>query len=334
MPDSAVVTFTDADAYHAAIRNAQVEGVVTARGDFRTELTRIDLHRLWMQRGDESLPRVLNITPNEERASIFFATDQRQPVMHVGGLELSTDEMVVMGFVSADHHRSSAACRWGAMSLTHEDLIAAGQAIIGREVFAPTFTHRIKPSAQLMSRLSSLHEVAGHLAKTAPDILAKPEVARALEESLVQAMVSCMAGGEVAETSSAHRQHAAVMRRLEELLEANSDRTLYLTEICAAAGASERTLRTCCKEHLGMSPIRYLWLRRMHLARRALRMAGPATATVTEVATSYGFWELGRFSVAYRSLFGESPSASLSRPRDDPRPQRNTASPWQLPESA
>jgi hypothetical protein len=185
MPDSAVVTFTDSDAYHAAIRNAQVEGVVTARGDFRTELTRIDLHRLWMQRGDESLPRVLNITPNGERASIFFATDQRQPIMHVGGLELSTDEMVVMGFVSADHHRSSAACRWGAMSLTHEDLIAAGQAIIGREVTAPTFTHRIKPPAQLMSRLSSLHEVAGHLAKTAPEILAKPEVARALEESLV-----------------------------------------------------------------------------------------------------------------------------------------------------
>jgi AraC-like DNA-binding protein len=71
----------------------------------------------------------------------------------------------------------------------------------------------------------------------------------------------------------------------------------------------------------------------MHLARRALRMADPATATVTEIATNYGFWELGRFSVAYRSLFGESPSAALRRPSDDPR-QKNTGSPWQLPESA
>ena len=73
---------------------------------------------------------------------------------------------------------------------------------------------------------------------------------------------------------------------------------------------------------------------RMHLARRALRMADPATTTVTEIATSYGFWELGRFSVTYGSLFGESPSAALRRPPDDPRPQKSAGSPWQLPVSA
>jgi AraC-like DNA-binding protein len=89
----------------------------------------------------------------------------------------------------------------------------------------------------------------------------------------VHAMVLCMSGGEAAETRSAHHRHAAIMRRSEELLEANPDRTLYAAELCAAAGASDRTLRACCQEHLGMSPMQYLWLRRMHLARRALRMA-------------------------------------------------------------
>jgi AraC-like DNA-binding protein len=66
-----------------------------------------------------------------------------------------------------------------------------------------------------------------------------------------------------------------------------------------------------------MSPKRYLWLRRMHLARRALQSADAERTTVTEIASNYGFWELGRFSVAYRSLFGESPSTALRRPPHD-----------------
>ena len=68
-----------------------------------------------------------------------------------------------------------------------------------------------------------------------------------------------------------------------------------------------------------MSPKRYLWLRRMHLARRALRRADAEGTTVTEIASDYGFWEFGRFSVAYRSLFGESPSTTLRRTPDERR---------------
>jgi AraC-like DNA-binding protein len=221
------------------------------------------------------------------------------------------------------------------MSLTPEDVAAAGRVIVGREVTAPSpLTYRLSPPPAILLRLLNLHGAAGHLAEAAPDILAHPEVARALEQALVHAMVACVSGGEAVETSSAHHRHAVIMRRLEELLEANSDRTLYLAELCAATGASDRTLRACCQEHLGMSPMRYLWLRRMHLARRALRLADPAATTVTEIATNYGFWELGRFSVAYRSLFGESPSAALRRPPDDLRSQKNNGSPWQFPESA
>lgn len=111
-------------------------------------------------------------------------------------------------------------------------------------------------------------------------------------------------------------REAAVIARLEELLATNYDRPLHLAEMCAATGVSERKLRLCFQEHFGMAPVHYLWLRRMHLAREALIRANPATATVTEIATGYGFCELGRFSVGYRILFGESPSASLQRSPD------------------
>ncbi|SCB54958.1 Helix-turn-helix domain-containing protein, partial [Bradyrhizobium shewense] len=87
-----------------------------------------------------------------------------------------------------------------------------------------------------------------------------------------------------------------------------------LTEICAAIGVAERTLRASCEEHLGMGPIRFLTLRRMHLVHRALLSAVPSTSTVTRIATDHGFCELGRFAVAYRAAFGESPSETLKRP--------------------
>ena len=331
MSVSAVVRFTDPDAYYGAIRNAAVDGVVTARGNFRGELTRIDLHRLWILRGEESLPRICGVAIGN-RTAILFASN-RDPPQCIDGMELPHDNILIFGSDSFGHMRTAAGCGWGTMSLAPEDLAAAGQAISGREIIAPSDTHFIRPSPQLMSRLSSLHEAAAHLAKTVPDILANPEVARAMEHALVHTMIACVGGGDEVDVGGTFRRHAAIMRRLEEVLEANLNGPLYLEEICKSARVSEKTLRLCCQEQLGMSPKRYLLLRRMHLARRALRMADPATTTVTEIATNYGFWELGRFSVTYRSLFGEAPSASLRRLPDDSRTRRSASSPWQLPDS-
>jgi transcriptional regulator GlxA family with amidase domain len=53
----------------------------------------------------------------------------------------------------------------------------------------------------------------------------------------------------------------------------------------------------------------------MRLVRQALIKADPGVATVTHIATEYGFWELGRFAGQYKWLFGEPPSATLGRRR-------------------
>jgi Helix-turn-helix domain len=51
----------------------------------------------------------------------------------------------------------------------------------------------------------------------------------------------------------------------------------------------------------------------MNLARRALFASAPGERTVTDIATSFGFWHFGRFSIVYQSLFNELPSQSLNR---------------------
>ena len=170
-----------------------------------------------------------------------------------------------------------------------------------------------------MSRLLSLHDMVGRLAETTPDIITLPEVGRSLEQALIHLMIRCLTEGATSGMTAGGRRHDAIVARFEGFLEANSGTPLYLTEICAGIGVAERTLRAACEEHLGMGPIRYLSLRRMHLVRRALLRADPLTATVTRLATDHGFWELGRFAVTYRALFDESPSKSLRRPPDDLR---------------
>ena len=313
MPSSTVRTFTDPDAYFGDIRNLSIDGLVTERGKFRAEATLIDLHRLQMGRFDEDLPRIMRVTPSGSRSLVLFQTDPSRPAMLANGIETSRDQIAMFGLDWPYYLRSSAGSGWGTISVVPEDLAAAGRAIIGRELTPPDFMLTIRPPILSLSRLLQLHQATRDLAKTAPDILAKPEVAGAIEEALVETMVFCLAADHSEQVRNVHRHHARVMRRLEDTLAAKSGEILYMAELCAAVGATYWTLRDCCLEHLGMSPKRYLWMRRMNLARLALWSADPEKTTVTEIATNYGFWELGRFSVAYRSLFGETPSAALRR---------------------
>ena len=74
MPSIAVRTFTDPVEYFAGIRNLQIDGFVARRGKFSAKSTRIDLHRLWMHRFDEDLPRIMKVTPSGTRAGILFAS--------------------------------------------------------------------------------------------------------------------------------------------------------------------------------------------------------------------------------------------------------------------
>jgi AraC family ethanolamine operon transcriptional activator len=86
-----------------------------------------------------------------------------------------------------------------------------------------------------------------------------------------------------------------------------------IADLCRAAGVSERTLRNAFHAVHGLSPKQYLRRERLEAARRRLEVARGAPGIVTAVATECGFFELGRFAVAYRELFGERPSDTARR---------------------
>ena len=78
-------------------------------------------------------------------------------------------------------------------------------------------------------------------------------------------------------------------------------------------GLSERTLRSAFHCYLGVSPNKYLALRRLNDARKRLLKCDANGVTVAAVAAEFGFWDFGRFAGKYRKLFGELPSETLRR---------------------
>jgi AraC family ethanolamine operon transcriptional activator len=73
----------------------------------------------------------------------------------------------------------------------------------------------------------------------------------------------------------------------------------------------ERTLEIVFRESYGLTPVRYLKLRRLEGTRRALTRT--EHGNVTDVALEFGFWHLGHFAADYKALFGEAPSQTLRR---------------------
>jgi len=163
-----------------------------------------------------------------------------------------------------------------------------------------------------MAHLLRLHAAAARFAEHQPKLILEPEVIRGMEHDLIEALVGCLAS-EAERDLGGWRRHKQVMDRLERAVAAGPALQMSVPQLCAALDVPERTLRLCCAEFLGISPSRYLRLRRLRLAHIALRAVGPAPASAAEVARRYGFSQLGRFTRAYRATFGETPSTTLRR---------------------
>jgi AraC family ethanolamine operon transcriptional activator len=108
--------------------------------------------------------------------------------------------------------------------------------------------------------------------------------------------------------------HIKLLNNALDLLESHCGDAVRTKELCVATGVSERTLRNLFHKYLGMSPHRYLMLRRLHAIRSRIRRAVPGD-TITRICAQHGVWDFGRFSRQYLVQFGELPSRSLHSAR-------------------
>jgi len=162
------------------------------------------------------------------------------------------------------------------------------------------------------AQLRTLKRVLRHCRSLPALSGASPKLERSVTDALELALVGALrSSAEIQAPGRLPLPRAAILARVRDALERSHADPLYATELAKLAGVSYPTLRRIFVDWFGVSPVRYLFLKRLYLARQ--RILGGECQTVTEAATISGFWELGRFSRRYAELFGELPSATLAR---------------------
>jgi hypothetical protein len=113
MPFGTVHCATDPEIYRHTIRPAGAEFLVTGRGLFAGNVTKIDLHRLWMQRLEENLARTWCIVTSDVRSAIWFLMAPGFRAW-ANGVEVQGEQIGLLPPATTIFHRSRGPCSWQA----------------------------------------------------------------------------------------------------------------------------------------------------------------------------------------------------------------------------
>ena len=107
------------------------------------------------------------------------------------------------------------------------------------------------------------------------------------------------------------KAHGRIAKDAQDYIEMNFQMPVHLEDLCKHTGVGVRTVQRCFREYFDHSITDYLKTIRLDATYRELTAGDSRETNVTQVALGNGFTHLGRFSVAYRTRFGESPSETL-----------------------
>lgn len=133
--------------------------------------------------------------------------------------------------------------------------------------------------------------------------------ADAFEKSIFDSILPVIDGGEY----FLDRNSATILVRRAMDFANSISGPVRISDLCMALNASPRTVELAFSKIIGVGPHSFFRISRMNRARMMLLKADSRESRVTDIAGAFGFSELGRFSVQYRELFGESPSETLRR---------------------
>jgi AraC-like DNA-binding protein len=204
---------------------------------------------------------------------------------------------------------------WQALLADRRELQEVSLLLMGKPLKLPDRgTVRFRTPDQASNLTSTIAATLSDLENNGSRLLTGLAAAN-LSEELVNAFVRSIAGVDRSSRQSFAGYRFAAIRRAEEFLRENMDAPFSSRGLCAATRMSERSIEMLFKEAYGVSPRAWSQIARLNAARQDLVEADTDDIRVSDVAVRRGFFHFGRFSAAYRHLFGELPSATATKRR-------------------
>lgn len=162
------------------------------------------------------------------------------------------------------------------------------------------------------SLFHALRFVAGEL-QDASGIASSQAVQESMEQMLIRALLDTQPS-QISEALACKGSRIAprCVLRVERYLAEHLGEEITVSGMIEASGVSGRTMFSAFKKFRGISPMSFLRNLRMQQVRKDLVNAEPAMR-VTDILMRRGITQFGRFAVAYKNIYGESPSQTIKR---------------------
>jgi AraC-like DNA-binding protein len=307
------LSISDFEEYADAIQDVDLRCMVTGVKRSYWSFNHREVGSIQIQGGYEGCPVIVEGATH--RGQWAFYLQRTGDLGSVNGIRLDPESVFLLPPGGQFCSASPGELDWQSVHIPTEVLFPINSAPEGSHESARVE----KPGYGLGSRLRTVVDRFAQAAEIEPSVMTEPASIANFSETLLDTARQILG---IANPPADPDRLAASRRQLissaVQIIEECPEKSLSIKVLAQIVGVAERTLRSAFVDYLGMSPLKYLTLRRLHHARKILQGAAPEELTVSKVAAQLGFWDFGRFAGKYHKLFGELPSEALRRPSGNP----------------
>ncbi len=303
--------FTDVSEMNEAYRGRADVRFIQKAPDTATATSRLtSIGPLQVQQFSWTGKLITEAANASNRTTLFIPEPQERPTF-ISGEHLNAARVMLYGPHSEHFGEMSGRSRSTQLFLPEGMLEQAIAARLQKDPMKLASKRRLlNPGRVAMHSLRQLIVELTQIIDNDEDAGVEPVCTSSLINNLVDRIAETLCRDSSLASTTHHQLHASgcLLTRVRDISEESGRESIQLYELCKELGVSARTLQIAFKQAYGISPMRYLKLRRLHTARERLVTTSAAEMSIKRAALESGFFDRSRFAEDFKKLFGHLPS--------------------------